>query len=306
MSRTHSARDGFALLAVLWMLGGGAMLGALLVASTRDAQRVAINRVDLARARWLAEGCVERARAAIDETVGELAIDDSSWAHLDRTMRTSPITRGCDVAAVPAGTTLDVNRADDMTLRRFLSGAGLTSEAADSLTAAILDWRDPDDDPRVNGAERAWYDRAGRIPPRNADFGSDQEIQSVRGLDERPEVARMLGVEHDRVLLSHAPLPVLGALPGLTPVALAAIEQRRIAGDSIVDVLRLAASLDSAGRTTLLGNLVALNELTTPLPDAWLLIGQATSGSLPVSARLELRVVRSGRRLAVLRRRSDS
>src|SRR5690348_9292085 len=101
MSRTHSTRDGFALLAVLWMLGGGAVLGALLVASTRDAQQVAINRVDLARARWLAEGCVERARAAIDETVGELAIDDSSWAHLDRLVRTSPITRGCDVAAVP-------------------------------------------------------------------------------------------------------------------------------------------------------------------------------------------------------------
>jgi hypothetical protein len=288
------------------MLGGGAVLGALLVASTRGAQRVAINRVDLARARWLAEGCVERARAAVDETVGELAIDDSAWAHLDRIVRNSTLTQGCDVSALPTGTTLGVNRADDATLRRFFAAAGLTSEAADSLTSAILDWRDGDEDPRTSGAERAWYDRAGRLPPRNTDVVSIEELRSVRGLEQRPELVRMLGVEPDRILLSHAPLPVLATLPGVTPTALAELDRRRAAGDSVVDVLRLATSLDSAGRAALLGNLSALNELATALPDAWLLVGHATSGAPPVSARLELRVVRSGRRLAILRRRSDS
>jgi type II secretory pathway component PulK len=306
VKRIRSARDGFALLAVLWMLGGGALLGALLVASTREAQRVAINRVALARARWLAEGCVERARAAVDEAVGELAIDDSAWARLDRIVRTSPVTRGCDVAATPVGITLDVNWADDVTLRRFFAGVGLTSEAADSLTAAILDWRDADDDSRTSGAESRWYERAGRVPPRNADFATAEELQSVRGLDRWPEIARMLGVERDRILLSHAPPPVLATLPGLSPAALAEIERRRMSGDSVIDVLRLAASLDSAGRARLLANLSALNELATALPDAWLLVGRATSGAPPLSARLELRVVRSGRRLAILRRRSDS
>jgi general secretion pathway protein K len=304
--RARYRRDGFALLAVVWMLGGGAVLGALLVASTRDAQRVAINRVDLARARWLAEGCVERARAAVDETVRELAIDDSAWAHLDRAVLGSPLTRGCEVSALPAGTTLDVNRADDATLQRFFAAAGLTSEATDSLTSTLLDWRDPDDAPRINGAERTWYDQAGRLAPRNADFVSLEEIRSVRGLEQRPEIVRMLGVERDRILLSHAPLPVLATLPGLTPAALAELDRRRTAGDSVVDVLRLAASLDSAGRAALLGNLSVLNQLATGLPDAWLLVGRATSGSHAVSAQLELRVVRSGRRLAILRRRSDS
>ena len=306
MRRKRFARDGFALLAVLWMLGGGAVLGALLVVSTREAQRVAVNRVDLARARWLAEGCVERTRAAVDETVGELAIDDSAWAHLDRIVRTSPLTRGCDVSAVPTGTTLDVNRADDATLRRCFAAAGLTSEAADSLASAILDWRDPDDDSRVSGAEHRWYDAANRVPPRNADVASTEELSAIRGLEDRQDIAHMLGVERDRILLSHAPLPVLATLPGMAPAALVEIDRRRSLGDSIVDLLRLAASVDSTGRADLLRNLSALNELTTALPDAWLLVGRAASGARPVSARLELRVVRSGRRLAILRRRSDS
>jgi len=306
MMRALRSRDGFALLAVLWMLGGGATLGALLVLSTREAQRVAINRVDLARARWLAEGCVERARAAVDEWTTNDAIDDSTWAHLDRVVQGSPLVRGCDIALQPSGTTLDVNRASDAALRRFFTSATLSATAADSLVDAVLDWRDADDDPRTRGAERRWYEEAGRLPPRNADVQSAEELATIRGLERRPDVVRMLGTERGRILLSHAPVAVLTTLPGMTPAALAEIQRRRTVGDSVTDVVRLSAVLDSAARADLLANISALNELATPLPDAWMIIGRATSGRPPLSARLELRVVRSGRRLAVLGRRSDS
>jgi general secretion pathway protein K len=191
--RAPRARDGFALLAVLWMLGGGAALGALLVLSTRDAQQVAINRVDLARARWIAEGCVERARAAVDEWTGSGAIDDSVWAHLGRVVHASLLVRGCDVTIEPVGITLDVNLADDARLRRFFTSTGLSATSADSLVDAVLDWRDADDDSRVSGAERRWYEQAGRIPPRNAEIASPEELATIRGLEDRRDVVRMLG-----------------------------------------------------------------------------------------------------------------
>jgi type II secretory pathway component PulK len=307
VTRRLRVRDGFALLAVLWMLGGGAALGALLMLSTRHAQQVAINRVGLARARWIAEGCVERARVAVDEWTGARAIDDSVWAHLDRIVRASPLTRGCDLAIVPAGTTLDVNRASDAALRRLFTSAGLSATAADSLVDAVLDWRDADDDPRVSGAERRWYETARRIPPRNADVASAEELATIRGLEARPEIASMLGTAPGRIVLSHAPLPVLATLPGITPAALAELERRRAVGDSVIDVVRLGAVLDSAASSSLLAQIAALNELATPLPDAWLIAARASDGGTrALSARLELRVVRSGRRLAILGRRSDS
>ena len=298
-------RDGFALLAVLWMLGGGVALGALLLLAARDALAIATNRAALTQARWRAEGCLERARAAVDEDASEV-IDDSTWMHLDRVVLISPLVQECALMITPSGTTLDVNRASVVQLRRLFATAGLSAERADSVTSAILDWHDPDDDPRGPGAERAWYAAAGRAAPRNGDIGSAEELTTIRGLESRPAIDSLLGVEHDRIFLARAPLPVLASLPGMTPAALAELERRRVVGDSVTDLTRLAALVDSASREMLQANASVLGELTTALPDAWVITASASAGHPEVTARIEIRVVRSGRRLAIMYRRSDS
>jgi hypothetical protein len=298
-------RGGFALLAVLWMLGGGVILGALMLLTARDALAIATNRAALTQARWRAEGCLERARAAVDEDAADV-IDDSAWMHLDRVVVASPLVQECALVVTPAGTALDVDRASDAQLRRLFTAAGLSAESADSMTSAILDWRDADDDPRGSGAERAWYAAAGRAPPRNGDIGSAEELATIRGLEARPAIGSLLGVDHDRIFLARAPLPVLAALPGVSPAVLAEIERRRVVGDSAIDLTRLAAMVDSASRETLQANASVLGELTTTLPDAWIIAASASGGHPEVTARIELRVVRSGRRLAIMRRRSDS
>jgi general secretion pathway protein K len=303
--RGQRRRDGFALLAVLWMLGGGVVLGALMLLVARDALAIATNRAALTQARWRAEGCLERARAAVDEGAADV-IDDSTWMHLDRLILTSPLVQECALTAEPSGTTLDVNGASDAQLRRLLAAAGLSAESADSVTSAILDWRDPDDDPRGSGAERAWYTAARRAPPRNGDIGSAEELTTVRGLENRPVIDSLLGVEHDRIFLARAPFPVLASLPGITPAALAELERRRVVGDSVTDLTRLAALVDSASREMLQANASVLGELTTALPDAWLIAASASAGHPEVTARIRIRVVRSGRRLAVMYRRSES
>ena len=306
MKTSSHSRDGFALLAVLWMLFGGAILGLLIVLTSRDAQGEALNRVNLARARWVAEGCVERTRAAVEEELSsDDPIPDSIWMHLDGVVVRSPLTQGCSLELTPAGMTLDVNSATELQLHRFFSAAGLPTVTVDSLTDAILDWRDVDDASRESGAERAWYDSAKSVPPLNARLASAEELQFIRGMDAHADVARLLSVEDDRILLSRAPLPILATLPGMTPAAVAIIERLRASGDSQLTVPRIAALLPVESRTVLLANLSSLSAMTTASPDAWLIAASASKGQPSVTARLEIRVVRSGRRLAILRRRSD-
>jgi general secretion pathway protein K len=305
VTRAPRSRDGFVLLAVLWMLAGAAALALLLTLTSRDAQGTAANRVALARARWRAEGCVERARAAVDEAIGDDGITDTAWTRLDRLVAASPLTQGCYLSVMPVGVTLDVNAASADQLWRLFVASGVGRGAADSLAAAILDWRDSDDDTREGGAERDWYERAGQAPPRNGDLASLAELRMVRGLAGQADIAALLGVEPGRILLPRAPPAVLATLPGMSPAALAVIQQRRLARDSALDLPRLVAAVPEESRSALLANMAELTALATALPDAWVIAADASDGRPTVTARLEIRVVRSGRRLAVLRRRSE-
>jgi len=67
-------RRGYALLAVLWVLTFAAELGAGMRLSARDGALAVENRVRLTRAAWTAEGCVERARAAIDAALAQAVV----------------------------------------------------------------------------------------------------------------------------------------------------------------------------------------------------------------------------------------
>jgi len=303
--RTSHRRDGFVLLAVLWVLMGAATLGLLLTLTSRDAQGTAANRIAFARARWRAEACVERARASVEEKVGEEGLSDSVWTKLDRLIVGVPLTSGCRLSVVPVGVTLDVNAATEEQLRRVFLTARLSPGAADSLAAGILDWRDADDDARAAGAERDWYERAGRIAPRDGDLASLAEITTVKGAEAVPHIELLLGVEPGRILLARAPPAVLAALAGMSTSVLAVVEQRRAGGDSALDLQRLVAIAPAEARDALLASLPALTALVTGTPDAWVIASEATEGQPAVTSRLEVRVVRSGRRLAILRRRSD-
>lgn len=305
MRRQASRRDGFVLLAVLWMLSGVAILGLLLTMTSRDALGTARNRMNLARARWRAEGCVERARAAVEEGANGFVIQDSSWLVLDIVIARSPLTAGCELSVRPTGVGLSVNDASSEELHALFAAAGLMSAAADSLSAAILDWRDSDDALRPAGAERGWYVAAGRVSPRNGDIESLDELAMVRGLESRPDLVALFSVARDRIFISRAPLPVLTTLPGMSPSIIALIGQRRRAGDFALDLQTLAAAAPTDIREGLLANTPRLASLVTTQPETWIIASSASTGQPPLTARLELKVARSGGRLAVLQRRSE-
>jgi type II secretory pathway component PulK len=303
--RTARSRRGFVLLAVLWMLAGGAVLGTLFIQIARDAQGAAGNRIALARARWSALGCSERARAVADDAM-QADGSDSAWMRLDRALVGATLTKGCSLSVVPVGLTLDVSTASEAQLQRLFTTAGLSVATSDSLTAALLDWQDTNDERRHSGAEREWYDRANRMPPRNAVLSSRAELEAIRGMELHPEASALLGVESGRILLARAPLPVIATIPGVTTEVISLIAQQRAAGDSAMNPSRLVSMMTADARVAGRMNVRELADAVASTPDGWLIRTEAFDGSPLVSASLELRVVRSGRRVAILRRRSDS
>ena len=78
---------------------------------------------------------------------------------------------------------VNVNRVSDGMLRKIMTNLGLQAEARDVVVDSILDWRDPDDFIRVNGAENEYYQSL-REPYdcKNGDFDSVEELMLVRGI----------------------------------------------------------------------------------------------------------------------------
>jgi len=302
---TRRTRDGFALVAMLWLIVGMTALAMDDTARDEDALGASRNRINAVAARWRAEGCIAAAR-----DISGAALADSTrapraaWDTLDLVLAAVPGLQGtCRITARAAGTQLDVNATDGDGLRAAFVAAGEPSARADSLADAIQDWRDPDSLPRPSGAEASWYRDAGRVGPSNRPFTSAAEIRLVRGFRHTAPAAALLTVEPGRILLDRAPLPVVASLPGMTPEALGRIAELRWRGERLGDISRLAASLSDAGRAALNAAYPALIRRVTSEPDAWTVSATGVAGTPPVAATEEVRLVRAGRRAGVVRRR---
>jgi general secretion pathway protein K len=89
------------------------------------------------------------------------------------------------------GGKIDLNVAQEQTLRTVLNFVLHNDEQSVQLADAILDWRDPDDLKRLHGAESADYKSAGsKQTPQNRHFLVMEELRSVLGIT--PELYRAL------------------------------------------------------------------------------------------------------------------
>jgi len=297
-----SRRSGFALLAALWVtvaLGAMALTG-LVVA--RGVVNAAHNRVSLMRGRWRAEGCLERARVVIGDALNGRV--SGGWDSLDRVVAAaSAVTSAaCDVSLVPAVNAVNINLADGDQALALLRALAIDEPRADSMVAALIDWRDTDDIPRPNGAERAWYRAAGRFLPRNGPLADVEEARRIRGFDVEtlPDsvLRSVFTVEPGRIVLDRAPLPVLASLPGIGEEALARLVERRLRGAPTADINVLASDLSLSARKLLDSRYADLQRLTTASPDAWVLT--ARDGVCVI----EVRLANTGTRAAIVRRRT--
>lgn len=317
-SHRLSPSSGFVLLAVLWVMVGVSALGLALALSARNAIRSAENRRASEIAAWKAKGCAERARVVIAAALSGVsegrspniaAQQDPSrgdWRTMDRVVAESPLMRssGCMVTLRAAGSAIDVNAASEELLHDFFAGLVSSSDRADSLTQAILDWRDPDDVPRPLGAEREWYEREGRTLPSNGPLSNVRELQYIRGFTAIGGLDSLLDVEPGRIDLAHAPLAVLAALPSFTSEAVGRVAEERLRGIPTTDLLALSARLSPTARVTLVSRYADLARMTVTEPDAWVLTSRASAGEPAITEVVELRLVRAGTRAAIVRERS--
>jgi general secretion pathway protein K len=78
---------------------------------------------------------------------------------------------------------VNINRVSDAALRKIMNTMGLEGEARDMAVDSILDWRDPDDFVRVNGAENEYYQSLKEpYDCKNGNFDSVEELLLVRGI----------------------------------------------------------------------------------------------------------------------------
>ena len=112
---------------------------------------------------------------------------------------------------------LNLNRVDADTLHRLLTSLNL-QQPVQPLVDRILDWRDRDHDPRLEGAEDDAYRAAGyAYGAKDAPFQTLDELQQVMGIDynlyRRLAPALTLYSSRTRPNLSVAPRAVLLSLP---------------------------------------------------------------------------------------------
>ena len=303
----RTGRSGFALLAVLWVIVGVAAMALAGSLAARTAIATAQNRVDHTRAAWRAEGCLEIARATIETGLATGERSAATWNAVDSVLADSRDVRGagCDLTVRAAGAALDVNAAGAEQLRAVFRASGARAGQADSLTDAVLDWRDPDDIARPNGAESDWYTARDQLRPRNAGIADVAEFGRIRGMSEVSGIDIILSVEPGRVPLARAPLAVIASLPGFGDEAVARVAEMRLRGQPPSELLAFAALLSREARAALLARYPELVALVATEPDAWIVRSRATEGPRDIiAAAIEVRLVRAGTRAAIVRRRT--
>lgn len=190
-------RRGSVLVLTIWLL---MILGLLVLGLTRSTQvesAMGFGEVERTQARWLARAGVEQALAVLAADLKDSDGEDESWfdspLYFDEVALaegftfsvTAPPTDEAAAADPTApryglsdeASRLNVNVARGNQMRRL---EGFTAAQA----AAIVDWRDNNEQARAGGAERAYYDQLDYpYQIRNGDFRTLRELLLVKGIE---------------------------------------------------------------------------------------------------------------------------
>jgi hypothetical protein len=222
-SPTPAAEAGVALLTVLWFLVAMSALAVTLAELGRDSAYASRNTVRGLEVRVAMASAVEIAATTVWR--GRLPLDGRLRWRQGALALTAIVT--------PESGRIDLNAASDELIEALatvaVEAAGREPQAALPLAHAILDWRDPDRERRLAGAEARDYASAGGIArPRDGPFRFVAELRSVRGVDEalHAVLAPALSVHHG------AELPLIETT---IPLVRAALDRARGLGLGLVD-----------------------------------------------------------------------
>jgi general secretion pathway protein K len=170
---------GIALVSVLWVIALLTIVAGGLSASVRSELRIVSNTAALLQAQFATESGVELAAMNLMYPQALRWPADGSIQEVD--IGTAKLR----IAVRDETGKVDLNHAPALLLASLLTNAGFETGQADLLVDAILDWRDGDDFPRLNGAEASDYRIADlNYGPRNAPFETVDELRFVLGMTE--------------------------------------------------------------------------------------------------------------------------
>jgi general secretion pathway protein K len=186
LASKRQGEGGIALVAVLWTLMLLSVITASLMYETQTTARAARNLVENAKARAAADAGVQR---SILDLLNQLMMTgyktafpsdgtEYMWRFADSAVR---------ITVHDEASKVDLNRAPEDVIAAYFGSKGISVDRAKSLAAAIADFRDSDDFPRLGGAEQADYQAAGLAwGPKNAPFEGVEELSEVLGMT--PEI----------------------------------------------------------------------------------------------------------------------
>jgi len=195
--------------------------------------------------------------------MGEIAIDGRHYR----------LANGTVVRLQDAAGLFNLRRATRLELLRLMRAFGVEDRLADRLADTLLDYVDPDDLNRLNGAEAREYAAAGRAPPRNARLLTPTELLRVLGWDAlKPQQQRALldqvYMGPNRVLNRYtATGPAISAVSGADTAFAADLVAQRGADlplrvDSLPDIA--TGSFLAAGRYSMMPSATLLVTLCPP------------------------------------------
>jgi general secretion pathway protein K len=201
----------------------------------------------------------------LQQSVGRDALDAEKRADIfDGRWREETLSGGVfRVRWLDEGGKININRADEGTLRRVFTNLGVEEPLRTILVDSIMDWRDPDNLHRLNGAENEYY--RSLTPPytaRNGPFDTVEDLLWVRGVTSeifygydggahgrREEDAHRIALREiftvdspiDRVNLRTASAEVIHAVAGIPlEKSRGFVEERRKSSDkTLADLLPL-------------------------------------------------------------------
>lgn len=258
----RGGRRGVALFVALWLVVAIGVISLQFNLEGRQQRLVAANILELADARAAAHGGVEHALARLERTLrlprvtgqGANALRAADpWLDADTLVRIDEDTTGSTyrVRVSDVASQLNVNNATEAQLRLLFTGLDFDFSTADRVAQGIIDWRDPNDLNRPQGAEREQYLREGRLfLPRDGPIQNLAELRHVLEMSDEmyDSIAPFLRVDGPaQINVNSAPPVVLATLPGFTDATVAAVMRVRLQGRRITALNELRELAGSGG-----------------------------------------------------------
>jgi len=189
-------REGVALIMVLWIVTILSVVVLEFSFAMRTEVHIAKNFQEELQLYALAEGGIQRAIAELvhkhDPKVqqmrkalqaNEIPPDKREWLTDGRDYLLSFDQGTCEVRIIGEGGKVNINLVSETMLRKIITNLGQKMESRDVVIDSILDWRDPDDLYRANGAENDHY-RSLKKPYdcKNGPLDAIEELLLVKGV----------------------------------------------------------------------------------------------------------------------------